>query len=85
MAIKAFSRYVRASVRAVALAIPLVCAFAMPAQAQIRTDGTLGGPAVSLPGPEFPDQSGVGPIGGQQPVLQLPGVQRGQRRSRPRS
>src|SRR5438105_5628707 len=35
------------------LAVSLVCAFLTAAQAQIRTDGTLGRPAVGLTGPSF--------------------------------
>ena len=38
---------------AAVLAIPLVCVLITHAQAQIRTDGTLGGPAVALSGPNF--------------------------------
>src|SRR5256714_4011704 len=65
MADKDFSRYRLWSVRGVlVLAISLVCAFFTAAQAQIRTDGTLGRPAVALTGPSFLITEALGRLAG---------------------
>ena len=50
-------------VRPVALAVTLACASVVPAQAQIRTDGTLG-PAMSLSGPNFRINEALGRLAG---------------------
>ncbi len=49
---------------ALVLAISLVCAFPTAAQAQIRTDGTLGRPAVGLTGPSFLITEALGRLAG---------------------
>src|SRR2546430_2064249 len=64
MTAKDFSRYSLGSVRALVLAISLVCASLTVAQAQIRTDGTLGRPAVGLTGPSFLITEALGRLAG---------------------
>src|SRR2546421_9107192 len=65
MADKDFSRYGLWSVRgALVLAMSLLCAFLTAAQAQIRTDGTLGRPAVGLTGPSFLITEALGRLAG---------------------
>src|SRR6266550_7397987 len=65
MANNDFSRYGLGSVRAaLVLAISLVYAFFTAAQAQIRTDGTLGRPAVGLTGPSFLITEALGRLAG---------------------
>ena len=46
------------------LAIPLACTLVTATQAQIRTDGTLGGPAVALVGPNFLINEALGRLAG---------------------
>jgi len=46
------------------LAIPLACSMVTATQAQIRTDGTLGGPVVALAGPNFLINETLGRLAG---------------------
>jgi filamentous hemagglutinin family protein len=46
------------------LAIPLACTVVTAGEAQIRTDGTLGGPAVALAGPNFLINEALGRLAG---------------------